>query len=157
MQGLYGSTEENDFESAKLLSVLRPDSVRNHPTIVIKDTALERLFTAGKFVPLSLKRAILICGKITGFFEGLGIRVIRNGIFIPSEFKENIIAGPFSESFGDFVKIQILINSTLETLSKYKGSKIYLNNKEYKSLFSHKGFFLEQVREFLPSIENLNY
>ena len=40
---------------------LKPDFVRIYPALVIKDTPLEDLYRSGRYMPLSLDDAVILC------------------------------------------------------------------------------------------------
>lgn len=57
MVGLPGDSEETFLQTVDRVISLKPHLVRLHPTLVLQGTELERLFTAGEYVPLSLEQA----------------------------------------------------------------------------------------------------
>lgn len=108
MFGLPYSTYQDDINSIEETINLKPDFVRLHPTLVLKDTELERLYKEGIYKPLSMEDAIKILRYALKRFSEAGIRVIRVGLhndenlLNPSTF----VAGPFHPSLRQMVVSQ---------------------------------------------------
>ena len=106
IQFLIGLPEE-DLDSIKVnIEILRditPDYVRLYPLLVIKDTELEEVYKKGNYQPLSLDEAVDRCRLYLDNCIKNDIKVIKIGLHsdIP---KENIIAGPFHDRFGELVR-----------------------------------------------------
>ena len=49
MPGLPGSTFETDFETAKKVVKIMPQNARVYPTLIIKDTEMERMYQRGEY------------------------------------------------------------------------------------------------------------
>lgn len=106
MVGLPGDNYEKTRETAMKLSLLSPDFVRIYPTLVVRNTELERNYNAGFFQPLSISEAVNTCTDLLLFFEWKKISVIRIGLQ-PSEnltWGRDVIAGPFHPSFRQLVE-----------------------------------------------------
>lgn len=109
MPGLPGSTFEKDFETAKKVVEINPMNVRVYPTLVIKDTELERMYYSGAYKVLSMKEAIKRCRKICALIELKGIKIIRVGLQ-PSEDLRNggvSVKGAFHPAFRELVDGEI--------------------------------------------------
>ncbi len=104
MPGLPGDTVETILETARRVTALKPSMARIYPTLVIKDTPLERLFREGRYTPWPLERMVEVCATIYRLFTEKGIRVIRMGLQPTGELVRAIVAGPFHPAFGELVK-----------------------------------------------------
>lgn len=105
MIGLPGDTLEHALFTAGKFVELQVQDVRIYPLVVIKDTPLEKMYRAGKYVPLSLEAAVKITSEVYKIFEAAGVNIIRTGLH-PSEGLLNgddLIAGPFHVSFKELV------------------------------------------------------
>ena len=109
MIGLPGDSEEKCLSTAKKFVGLCAKDVRIYPTLVIKGTPLEKLYKAGKFVPLLLDEAVEQTAAIFPVFEKAGINIIRTGLHPTEGFLDNteLVAGPFHVSFKELVLTQI--------------------------------------------------
>ncbi|MBI5893089.1 MAG: radical SAM protein [Deltaproteobacteria bacterium] len=107
MPGLPGDTAETILHTAHDVIALTPDFVRIYPTLVIKDTPLEKMFLSRTYKPWDLKDMILICKKVKTLFDEHKIPIIRIGLQTTEELRQNIIAGPFHPSFR-----QLLLSRT---------------------------------------------
>ncbi len=110
MTGMYGSDSEKDVFTAMEIASLKPDTVRVYPTVVLSDTALERLYRSGKYIPPALEESVEVCAEICRIFEEKSIRIIRVGLQSTDVIceKGGIIAGAYHSAFGELVKSRIL-------------------------------------------------
>ena len=111
MIGLPGEDEATLSSSMAKVKFIKPDMVRLHPTLVIRDTPLEQLYLAGEYTPLSLEQAVSILKRLVLEFEAEGIRVIRLGLQ-PNRSLEKagtIIAGPYHPAFGAAGRLEHLL------------------------------------------------
>ncbi|VBB05653.1 radical sam [Lucifera butyrica] len=106
MPGLPGETRLSLMETACKVIQLRPDFIRIYPTLVIADTKLARLYSEGRFQPLSLNEAVRQAAFLKLVFERQGIRVIRTGLQTTAELCSPgvVLAGPFHPAFGEMVE-----------------------------------------------------
>lgn len=109
MIGLPKDTKERSLYTAKQIVSQQPDCVRIYPTLVIKDTSLEKLYLNGSYMPLSLDQAVNISTDLLLLFEYYNINVIRIGLQ-PTEkisLGKDVVAGPFHPSFRQLVESKI--------------------------------------------------
>jgi len=147
MPGLLGFSLESLTKTIAATIKLKPDFVRIYPTIVLKNTKLENWFKSEKYSPLSLEKAIVITSEMISRFREKDIAVIKVGLHSDIG-QDDIIAGPYHQSFGELVRAEMLKNKilnhfqdkTLEIsscdISLFKGfnSKILKEIKEKKKL-----------------------
>jgi len=119
MPGLPGDTPEAFQETVSQVIALRPDFVRLYPALVIKDTPLAELYRAGKYSPLSLDDAVLLCHKAMARFEQAGIEVIRVGLQPTAELERpgTILAGPWHPAFRQLVESSRFLEKMCSLLS----------------------------------------
>jgi histone acetyltransferase (RNA polymerase elongator complex component) len=112
MIGLPGSTKEKDYSTAQKVVQLKPQIVRIYPTLVIKNTYLERLYLDGRYTPLELKDAVDLCAELLNLYENHNIRVIRIGLQPTESINENsdVAAGPFHPAFRQLVESKLMLN-----------------------------------------------
>lgn len=104
MPGLPDDSFERSIYSAERTVRLSPDDARIYPAVVLKDTAMERLYNEKRYSPLTLEGAVDICSKIYGMFNENGINVIRIGLHPMDMSAENVISGPYHAALGFMVK-----------------------------------------------------
>ncbi|WHH59416.1 radical SAM protein [Petroclostridium sp. X23] len=112
MVGLPGDSEQTIQRTADEIIALKPDIVRIYPTLVVKETALEKLYYQGKYKPFGLDAAVKICKELLVKFEMAGIQVIRIGLQPTDTMQEgkDIIAGPFHPAFRELVESQLRLD-----------------------------------------------
>ena len=109
MIGLPGDRLEYDIKTASAFVELGAEDVRIYPTLVIRGTALEKLYHEKKYQVLSMKEAVERTASVMKVFEKENIRVIRVGLH-PSEglsSGDELVAGPYHESFRELVMTAI--------------------------------------------------
>ncbi len=157
MPGLPGFNSKSLKKTIETTIILKPDFVRIYPTIVLKNTKLENWFNSGKYFPLSLEEAIEITSKMISRFREKNIAVIKVGLHSDIN-QEDIIAGPYHQSFGELIRSEML---KVKILSNFKTKTLEISPSDI-SLF--KGFNSKMLKEIkekkklknLPIIINKN-
>ena len=116
MTGLYKSSDEKDIETARRFIEIKPDTVRIYPTIVMKNTDLQRLYECGVYLPADLDGAAELCAQLITIFEDNFIRVIRVGLHHSDSLDKNAVCGPYHPSFRELCESKIMYNKLYEML-----------------------------------------
>ncbi|OHX64559.1 elongator complex protein 3 [Flammeovirga pacifica] len=109
MIGLPFDTKQLSFQTAQDIVMLGADTTRIYPTVVVKDTVLEKRFYKGLYQPLSLEEAIEWTKEILHYFEENKVKVLRVGLH-PSEDLvkgKNLVDGPLHPAFKELVMSEI--------------------------------------------------
>ena len=135
MIGLPGDTYEKSIYTARQIVKLGASNTRIYPTLVIKDTKLEKMYNQGKYTPLNLEEAIKWSKKLLLIFEEANVNVIRMGLH-PSEnllSGSDLVAGPFHKSFRELVVAEIWNGILKHLLKKEKAKRIriFVSPKEF--------------------------
>lgn len=153
MLGLPGDTKEKSISTAKELIKLKPDIVRIYPTLVVKETYLEKQYFEKKYQPLSLERAVDISSIILMMFELNDINVIRIGLQptenISSESGE-VVSGPFHPSFRQLVESQIyktILRNFFDEKFVEEDIKIEISKKEISNIVGQKSENIEMIKK----------
>jgi len=149
MTGLYGSDKEKDLASLNQALSLKPDSLRIHPTVVLKNTPLEKLYQNGSYTPLSLRECVEELGKYILLANAQGVVINRIGLFIPDKLTSSVVGGPYHPALGDMARIMSNVIKT-KAIVKEKG-KAHVEKKTFDSFKSHHGFFIEYLKKELES------
>lgn len=113
MIGLPFDSFEKDMRTAEDIVRLGAKETRIYPCITLKDTALERLYLAGKYQPLSLEDAVSQSAKIYRYFIENDVNVLRIGLHASEDLNgAAYVAGPYHNNFAEM------------TLSRFWKSKI---------------------------------
>jgi len=125
MPGLPGDSADGFMKTVGAVIGLRPDFVRIYPALVIKNTPLEELYRSGRYMPLSLDKAVALCREALERFERAGIDVIRIGLQPTEELERpgTVIAGPYHPAFRQMVESSILLDAMRSALRARKGKK----------------------------------
>lgn len=147
MTGLPGSSFETDMETANLIIKEKPDFVRIYPTVVVKNTQMEKDYLSKKYIPETLDEAVRLCAELAEKFESHGIKVARIGLqstdTISNGKDSEIVAGPYHEAFGQLVKsaryYKLLENKILqEHFSDFKELVIFTKKSEISTIIGQK-------------------
>ena len=131
MTGLPGDTEEKDLETARRLIALRPDGVRIYPTVIVKDTALCRMWERGEYTEHTVEDAVRVCSRLVPLFEEAGVPIIRLGLNPSEELtKAAAVGGAYHPALGELVKSRVLRESAEALLRGIEpGSRAVLSVK----------------------------
>lgn len=107
MTGLYGSDVRKDLYTAHEILLLRPDTVRIYPTVVMKQTKLEQYLLCGKYQPYPLSQSVELCADLIQIFERAAIRVIRAGLHYTDSLAENGYCDNYHPAFRELCESRI--------------------------------------------------
>ena len=116
MTGLYGSTDEDSLETARQLIALRPTTARIYPTVVLKGTRLEQLYSSGEYQPPTLEQTVPLCSRLLQLFEENGVRVIRLGLHAQDDIERQMVAGAYHPALRELCQGEIYYRKALEQL-----------------------------------------
>lgn len=109
MIGLPMDSFEKSLYTCMEFIKLKPDCVRIYPTLIIKETYLEKEYLLGNYSPLDLTKAVEQSTKILMLFNINDINVIRVGLQPTDNIQlgKDIVAGPFHPAFRQLVETNI--------------------------------------------------
>lgn len=117
MIGLYGDDEQGAYHTAEKIVLLRPDTVRIYPTVVLRGTRLAQLMTSGEYGIMPVENAVKICADLLLLFKRNNIAVIRLGLHASSEVEGEMIGGIYHPAFGELCEGELYFKLALEKLS----------------------------------------
>ncbi len=122
MVGLPGENFQKSYKTAKTFVELGADCVRIYPTLVIKDTALERSYKRGDYVPLDLEKSVSIVSDLIHLYYVNNIEVIRVGLQPTKNinFDGDVLAGPFHPAYRQLVEANYVFNALSNYLKHNK-------------------------------------
>lgn len=150
MTGLYKSDEQTDIDTAKQFISIKPDTVRIYPTVILKDTALERLYTIGEYIPWDLDTSVDLCSKLLCMFNDAGINVIRLGLHHSDSLETNRVAGVYHPAFRELCESKIMLDKLLSLLDGRDKDSIYtvlVNKCSVSKLIGNKKSNLNRLYE----------
>lgn len=151
MPGLPGDTPERFRETVSQTISLKPDFVRIYPALVIKDTPLAELYRTGKYAPLSLDDAVLLCHHGVERFEQAGIEVIRIGLQPTAELERpgTIIAGPWHPAFRQLVESSRFLEKMCSLISTHDQAgtvTLYANPADLSTAIGQKRRNIDTIK-----------
>ena len=163
MPGLPKDDETTFLQSVEDVISLRPDFVRIYPTLVIKNTALFKMYSRGEYLPWSLDRMLQLVKAAMIEFEKAEIPVIRVGLHSDPSMLENLVDGPYHPSFRYLVDSLIAMDKMVSMIERLKNIppeltfivpsnkvSLYLGHKKsnihkIKKIFGINSIFLQQT------------
>ena len=111
MTGLPGASPEGDLHTAQALAALRPDGVRIYPTVILRGTALEALWRAGKYRAHTVSDAVETCAPIAAIFLREGVPILRLGLN-PTETLSGgeAVGGAYHPAMGEMVYSKLYLD-----------------------------------------------
>ena len=116
MTGLYGSDDADDRNTAEEFINLGADMVRIYPTVTLKGTWLEQLYTKGHYEPQTLEQAVVSCTALYKLFLGADIPVIRLGLHASEEMESQMVCGPYHPAFRELCESRMMLENAKELL-----------------------------------------
>ncbi len=134
MIGLPYDTFQRSLQTANDIAATGAQSTRIYPTVIIKETALEKLYNSGKYKPLSIEEAVLWAKELVKVFEKNKILILRIGLHPSEELVDgkSLIAGPFHPSFKEMVMSKIWNELIFKELENKNPDKVTfrINDKQ---------------------------
>jgi histone acetyltransferase (RNA polymerase elongator complex component) len=163
MVGLPGESEPAAMAGAQQVADLGPDFVRIYPCLVLRGSPLERWYSQGRYVPLSLENSVSLVKRIYRLMRARGIAVIRMGLQPTTELAAGagVLAGPFHPAFGDLVHSALWMDALRRTLSSHEFNGCELTIEVHPASNSrirgHRNSNLRQLRQLyhLPRVQTL--
>tara|TARA_B100000959_G_scaffold200167_1_gene209463 strand:- start:2102 stop:3130 length:1029 start_codon:yes stop_codon:yes gene_type:complete len=158
MPGLPGDTEEKIMNTSEQVCKIKPDFLRIYPTLVIKNTLLEKLYLKREYTPLSLKQAVSICKRMLLLFQYNHIPVIRMGLQPTKTLLKpgTIVAGPFHSAFRELVLSSILYDRIYTSIKKHLTSKTFIfsvHPSELSTFLGNKKENVKKLKEEFPGYD----
>ncbi len=110
MTGLYGSSFEKDVYTAGELILLKPDTVRIYPTVVLSDTMLGDLYKSGEYSPMTLEKSVELCALLLKMFSQQNIEVIRLGLHYSEELERGMLFDNYHPAFKELCESRIMLD-----------------------------------------------
>lgn len=107
MLGLPGDCERTFGRTVDQALAMDPDCVRIYPALVVRNTALYRMYLNGNYTPWSLERTVEALKSAVQKFSSKKIPVIRLGLHPEPSLMENLVAGPYHPALRSLVDSRI--------------------------------------------------
>ncbi len=152
MVGLPFDTKEKDLKSAQKVVELGADTCRIAPTIVFKNTELEKLYLNSQYIPIDLDNAVDIISEMAYILLSNNVRINRFGLHISEAMRKGgVVAGPLHDAFGDIVYSELIFKQ-IDTSYDYIESNI-----KYKNfLVGYKGINKKRITLPIKWVDNVD-
>lgn len=149
MTGLPGDSYVKSISTAEKIIALKPDFVRIYPTLVVRDTHLEKLYRDGRYVPQTLDEAVDLCKKLLLMFRENNIDVIRVSLVTTEEISLDgaVVAGPFHQSFRELCESEIYYDKIIEIMEKQCCTEFFVHPKEISKAIGNCRKNIKRIKE----------
>lgn len=152
MIGLPSDTEEKCIYTAKKFIDLKPDCVRVYPTLVVKETGLEKLLQENKYNPFSLEESIDIVKKVLVLFYINNVNVIRVGLQATEDIAigKEVLAGPYHPAYRELVESKMYGDYIEYLINKYEAKEninVLVNKKNVSRILGNKKSNVKNLKE----------
>lgn len=147
MTGLYLDTPERSLETCREFVIIKPETVRIYPTVILENTRLGELYKKGAYESFSFERTVDLCAEMLKIFGENNISVIRMGLHASREVEEKMLGGVYHPSFREIVESRMFFNELCERLFRYKNGSytIYTDKKNISKITGQKR---ENIKKF---------
>ena len=152
MPGLPGADAGEALHSLQLALALQPDFLRIHPTVVLRGTALEKLYDSGEYTPLSLTAAVQLGAAMLRRARAAHVPVIRFGLMANEKLDSGaaVVAGPYHPAFGQLIRSRLWFER-ISLLAESGGSFFRLHPADLADVFGqHRSNFKELNNRYGP-------
>jgi len=155
MPGLPGEDIQSFRDTISETVLIKPETIRIYPAIVIKNTAMADQFQNGDYTPLNIDDAIDMCEEAVLTFERHKIKVIRVGLqtSLSLESPGMIKAGPFHPAFGQLVQSKIFsgkISLNLKNRKPFNSANIIIHPDNQSLLTGFKNAGIKKIEAMFP-------
>ena len=129
MIGLPGDTLNKSIQTANDIVNLGATSTRIYPTLVVKDTALEKLYNQKLYYPLSLEESVNWTKELVKIFVQNNVKILRIGLHPSEELNEecSLIAGPVHNSFKELVITNLFGDRIMNSIDSNNSGKYVIS------------------------------
>lgn len=149
MPGLPGDNFDKDIETAKKSIEMKPDICRIYPSLVIKDTPMEKMYERGEYKPYSLEEAVNISKEIYKLYTEANINIIRIGLQ-PTEnitWGGDLVDGPFHPAFRELVEGSLICDNIKNSVNKDEDIIIEINPRDLSKLYANKKLYFNNFKD----------
>lgn len=149
MPGLPGDNFDKDIETAKKSIEMKPDICRIYPSLVIKDTPMEKMYKRGEYKPYSLEEAVNISKEIYKLYTEANINIIRIGLQ-PTEnitWGGDLVDGPFHPAFRELVEGSLICDNIKNSVNKDEDIIIEINPRDLSKLYANKKLYFNNFKD----------
>lgn len=159
MLALPGDTLEKSIYTAREFVKLSPEIVRIYPTLVVKNTKLERMYLDKSYIPLTLNEGVIWAKKVLKIYNESGINVIRVGLQ-PTDninYGGDLVAGPFHPAFRQLVEESIMLDYFINVGKLNEDTiEICANGKNISYIVGLNGKNKDKLKEIL-AVKNIKF
>lgn len=153
MIGLPSDNYQKSLKTALEIIKIKPDMVRIYPTLVIKNTQLEKEYLNDSYTPISLDEAVNIVSDLLILYENKNIKVIRVGLQSTDNLKydKDVVAGPLHDALGEIAYSERLYKMIKDIYLDFKPDFIKANSRNISLLVGQRSIYKEKYIKMLKN------
>jgi histone acetyltransferase (RNA polymerase elongator complex component) len=104
MLGLPGSDIDDEILTARRICEVGATQARVYPTVVLRETPLERAMLRGEYMPLTVEQAVIRGASVMEIFEQYGVTLLRIGLCENEDLRgEQVAGGAHHPAMGELI------------------------------------------------------
>ncbi|MBQ7903430.1 MAG: radical SAM protein [Oscillospiraceae bacterium] len=151
MPGLYGCSDYMAYavDTAEKFIQIMPDTVRIYPTLILKDTLLEKLYQNRMYTPLTVEQAVEISAVLVKMFNENNIRIIKLGLHADTSLENSLVAGPYHPALKELVQSRMLLDRFLHDFAHRPQGvyTIFVNGRQHSQATGQKKSNIKALAE----------
>ena len=154
MPGLPGATEDEACDSLQKALQLKPDFLRIYPTLVLDGTRLATAWRDGRYLPLSLDRAVEVCADMALISHLAGVPVLRFGLQASAELDSGaVLAGPYHPAFGELVKSRLWLRALLQLTGDNHARAVRVHPRDLSAVLGQRRGNVQYLQQRRPGLK----
>lgn len=138
MTGLYEDTPEKCLYTADEFIKLKPDTVRIYPTVILRNTLLDRLREQGIYNSFDMETTVELCARLLQLFGENGIDVIRMGLHASRDVEREMTGGAYHPAMRELAESRLFLKKMRETMLPHNKYIIRANPKYISKIIGQK-------------------
>ncbi|MCH5324119.1 MAG: radical SAM protein [Eubacterium sp.] len=139
MTGLYKDKPEYCIDTAREFISLGCDTVRIYPTVILKDTELDRLRAAGEYDSFTFDETVKLCTELLGMFDKAGIPVIRLGLHASDDVKDSMTGGVYHPALREICESGLFLEKMRGQMMPGGKYIVYTDKRNISRVTGHGG------------------
>ena len=154
MPGLPGAVDGEACVSLQKALLLKPDFLRIYPTLVLSGTRLATDWRAGRYLPLSLERAVEVCADMALLSHAAGIPVLRFGLQASAELDSGaVLAGPYHPAFGELVQSCLWLRAIVQLTEEGGAQVVQVHPRDLSAVIGQRRSNLQRLQQQRPGLK----
>lgn len=154
MPGLPGATDNEACDSLQKALQLQPGFLRIYPTLVLSGTRLATDWRDGRYLPMSLERAVEVCADMALICHAADVPILRFGLQASAELDSGaVLAGPYHPAFGALVQSCLWSRAIIQLTEEIGTHVVQVHPRDLSAVVGQRRSNLQRLQRHRPGLE----